>query len=149
MKRTLLLGIAFILTISSNLFAGSGELFSYNKEAVASEFAELTALENYVWNNPSSTLSVLVADQNNLVSGLDLYSPYSMGMSFGEPPLGIPSFLWGCAFGVVGVAIVYFVSEEDRDETKKAFYGCITSTVVYGVLYAVFWSSWFVAASTI
>ena len=143
MKKAFLLGIVFILAISNDLAAVNGELFSYNKEAIASEFAELTALENYVLNNPASTLSVLVAAQNNLVTGLDLYSSNSMGLNFGEPPLGIPSFLWGCAFGVVGVAIVYFVTEEDKDETKKSFYGCITSTVVYGVLYAVVWSSYF------
>lgn len=147
MKKAFLLGVVFILAISSTLFAGNEELFSYNKEAITSEFAELTALENYVLNNPSSTLSVLVADQNNLVTGLDLYSSNSMGLSFGEPPLGIPSFLWGCAFGVVGVAIVYFITEEDKAETKKSFYGCITTTVVSGVLYAVLWSSYFAAVA--
>lgn len=145
MKKTLLLGIVIFIASSSNLLASNDELFSYNKETIASEFAELTALENYVQNNPSSTLSVLVADQNNLVTGLDLYTSSSMGLSFGEPPLGIPSFLWGCAFGVVGVAIVYFMTEEDRAETKKSFYGCITSTVIYGVVYAVVWSSYYAA----
>ncbi len=147
MKRCYLFLIAIFMVFSSNLFAGSGDLFSYNKEAVASELAELTKLENYVQNNPASTLSVLLDNENSLLTGLNLYSPNSMGLTYGEPPLGIPSFLWGCAFGVVGVAIVYFVAEEDKDETKKAFYGCITSTVVSGVLYAVFWSSYFTAAA--
>jgi hypothetical protein len=143
MKKAFLLGIAFVLAISSTLFAGNEELFSYNKEAIASEFAEITTLENYVLNNPSSTLSALIADQNNLVTGLDLYSSNSMGFSFNEPPLGIPSFLWGCAFGIVGVAIVYFMTEEDRAETKKSFYGCITSSLSSGVIYVVFWSSYY------
>ena len=143
MKKNFLLIIALFMAVSANLNAAASDLFSYNEEAVSAQLADLTELENYIWNNPTTTLSVLVENGNNLVSGLNLASPNALGMSFGEPPLGIPSFLWGCAFGVVGVALVYFISEEDTDETKKAFYGCITSTLVYAVVYVVFWGAWF------
>jgi hypothetical protein len=149
MKRKLLPLIVFVMAISMNVQAGSADLFSYDKNAVTSELAELTELENYVWMNPASTLSVLVETGNDLVSGLKLYGPGSMGMTFDDPPLGIPSFLWGCAFGVVGIAIVYFVTDEDNDETKKAFYGCLAGTLVYGVLYAVWWSAWWGTAAWI
>ncbi len=141
MKRNILLLFVFVMAISMNLQAGVADLFSYDKDAVATELTELTELENYVWMNPASTLSVLVKAGDDLVSGLNLYGPGSMGMTFDDPPLGIPSFLWGCAFGVVGVAIVYFVTDEDTDETKKSFYGCLAGTLVYGVLYAVWWSA--------
>ena len=136
-----------MLAISFNLSASNSDLFSYDRAAVESELAELTELENYVAENPATTLSLLETTENNLISGLDLASPNAMGLFFDDPPLGIPSFLWGCAFGVVGVAIVYFVTDEDKDETRKSFYGCVTSTVIYGVLYAVLWSSWFTAVS--
>jgi hypothetical protein len=55
----------------------------------------------------------------------------------GEPPLGIPSFAWGACFGVAGIAIVYFVSD-DRDETKKAFTGCVVVQGVVVLIYIVY-----------
>lgn len=143
MKRLYLLTMVLLMAFSSNLLAGNGDLFSYDKATVEAELADLTELENYVANNPSTTLSLLKTDNNQLLDGLNLYSPYAMGMNLDDPPLGIPSFLWGCVFSVAGVVIVYIVTDEDKDETKKALYGCIANAVVYGVLYAV----WFSAAS--
>ena len=145
MKQIYLFSMVLLMAFSTDLFAGAGDLFNYDKMAVEAELADLTELENYVDNNPTKTLSVLAQEGNQLLTGLNLSGPIGLSMMFDDPPLGIPSFLWGCAFGVVGVAIVYFVTDEDNDETKKAFYGCIASTVVFGVLYAVWWSSlgWF------
>lgn len=133
--------MVFLMAFSSNLFAGSGDLFSYDKAAVEAELADLTQLESYVAENPATSLSLLETEKNQLLDGLNLYSPYAMGMNFDDPPLGIPSFLWGCAFGVVGVVLVYVITDEDKDETKKSFYGCIASTLVWGVLYAVWFST--------
>ncbi|MGC9341211.1 MAG: hypothetical protein ACP5E3_00775, partial [Bacteroidales bacterium] len=137
MKRLYLLSVVLLMAFGSNLFAGSGDLFSYDKVAVETELAELTEIENYVASNPETTLSLLKTDNNQLLTGLNLYSPYAMGMNLDDPPLGIPSFLWGCVFSVAGVVIVYLVTDEDKDETKKAFFGCIANAVVYGVTYAV------------
>lgn len=140
MKRLYILPLVFLFTFSSNLFAGNADLFSYDEDAVSSELADLTELENYVWTNPAATLSSLTEEGNSLLDGLKLFSPFAMGMEL-EPPLGIPSFLWGCVFGVVGVALVYFIAE-DSDETKKAFFGCLVGAVVYGLVYAVLWAPW-------
>lgn len=141
MKRIYLLSFVLLLAFSSGAIAGSGDLFNYDKEAVAAEMADLTELESYVENNPTTTMSVLVQNDNQLLNGLNLTSPNAMGMSFDDAPLGIPSFLWGCVFGVVGVVVVYIVTDEDKDETKKSFYGCIASTLVYVILYAAVWST--------
>ena len=54
-----------------------------------------------------------------------------------DPPLGIPSFLWGMCLGLPGLAVVYFVTEDD-EETKKALWGCLVSVAVYGVLYVLY-----------
>lgn len=58
-------------------------------------------------------------------------------MSGGEPPLGIPSFLWGCCLGVSGLIVVYIVTDNDREEVKKALNGCLVSGVVVIALYAI------------
>ncbi len=134
MKKLFTLSLLVVLALGGSLSAADGDLFSYNQNAVTTALSELSEIENYVMDNPATSLSLMVENNNSLLNGLSLYSPNAMGFAYGEPPLGIPSFLWGCVFGVVGVAIVYFVAE-DGDETKKAFYGCIVSTLVYGVLY--------------
>jgi len=65
-----------------------------------------------------------------------------------QPPLGIPSFLWGFILGVIGILIVYLITE-NGDETKKALWGCLAFTVLWVVLYFVLFASMFGAVSTI
>ena len=140
-----------ILTLCAGLFvtllasANNADLFKYDANQVNQEMTQLQAIEDYVAANPDMTLSGMQAENNALVSHLNLSSGDfgGIGSLSGEPALGIPSFLWGCVFGVVGVAIVYFVSE-DSDETKKAFLGCVVSAaawILFYVLYAVWWST--------
>ena len=47
----------------------------------------------------------------------------------------IASFLWGCAFGWVGLLIVYLVTDNDKEQTKKALWGCLANGVAI-VVYA-------------
>lgn len=119
--------------------ANNADLFSYNADQVDQELAQLQDLEDYVSANPGVTLNNLQAEDNSLIADLNLSLSNLSGFSFsGEPPLGIPSFLWGCVFGIVGVAIVYFVTDSDMDETKKAFLGCVVATGAY----LIFWVVW-------
>jgi hypothetical protein len=55
------------------------------------------------------------------------------------PPMGIPSFLWGCAFGLTGMIIVYLLTDRNKMEVKKAFDGCVVSYIVVGFLCVVFY----------
>ncbi|MFW5804855.1 MAG: hypothetical protein ACOCWG_06455 [bacterium] len=131
MKKVLLVSFIFALVSGVNLFAGNSDVFSFDKNKVEAELAELTELESFVEANQSVTLTDLMASGHALVAGLNLNMADPSGLLFGlgEPPLGIPSFLWGCVFGVVGLAIVYFVTD-DKEETKKALWGCITASAV-------------------
>ncbi len=55
-----------------------------------------------------------------------------------EPPLGIPSFIWGCCFNFLGVVLVYIMTDENNKETKRAFWGCVvgsTTCIVGSLLY--------------
>ena len=70
---------------------------------------------------------------NSQLSALNLTSGMMM-----EPALGIPGFWWGCVLGPVGILVVYLVTENDKEEVKKALYGCIVSGVFW-VAWEVFW----------
>lgn len=130
MKKILFLPFLFLCVFSSYAENSNADLL-INTTEVNSELSKLSALEKYLDAHPGSTLDNLKLENNQLVDA-NLLS--SMAMPSGNQALGIPSFLWGCAFGVVGLAVVYFVTE-DNDETKKALWGCVTSTVAWTALY--------------
>ena len=138
MKKTLLTSvIAFVIAVTG-VFAGNADLFSYDKDQLNSEFANLDMLENYVKINEGITLTSLMNENHPLVAGISLVNPFNPALPFSEPPLGVPSFWWGCIFGVVGIAIVYFVTE-DKDETMASFKGCVVGTLISIVLYFAFY----------
>jgi hypothetical protein len=145
MKKLLLLLCVSVFALGS-VFANDSELFSYDKAKVQQAVSDMSQVEQMVSQNPNVSVDDLMAE-GKLSASFDASasSPFS---TMGEPPLGIPSFLWGCIFGLIGLAIVYFVSE-DSEETKKALWGCVVGTLVSVVAWFVFAASWFGVASSI
>lgn len=134
MKRILPLMLLCCSLLATPAFAGSADLFSYDKQEIENEFESLTQLESYVKCNDGITLSKLVDSNSPMVSGIAFGSPYALSSFLDDAPLGVPSFWWGCCFGVAGIAVVYFVTEDD-EETKSAFKGCVIGTLASAVLY--------------
>ena len=112
--------------------APAAALFSFDEAAVYQSVEELTALEGFVKANEGTTLSDLQEANHNLVAELTFADPAQAALSPLDGPLGIPSFIWGFCLGIIGLAVVYFVTE-DTDETKKALWGCIISSLIGGV----------------
>jgi hypothetical protein len=55
-----------------------------------------------------------------------------------ERLLGIPGFLWGCCFGVVGAVLVYVAIDDPvarQREGKQALIGCAVSMLLVAALY--------------
>lgn len=104
------------------------EFASFDEAAFYDEFQEVEALENYLSENDASFDEVDASLLTN-VSSISIL-PLAPAVADG-PPLGIPSFLWGCILGWVGLLIVYLMAD-DSAETKKALWGCILSTVLMG-----------------
>jgi hypothetical protein len=132
---TALLALAFNLGNATE----NAELFKVDDQEINAEFAQLNELEQFVEANEGLTLSEINTN-NPLVQNLNNSSDILGVLSTlrGEPPLGIPSFAWGACFGVAGIAVVYFVSD-DRDETKKAFKGCVFVQGGLLILYVIIW----------
>jgi hypothetical protein len=115
-------------------------VFSYDEDLLMAELSDINKLDVYVEANEGITLDELSREGSPLIANMEgTVSP--MGMAGdegnGEPPLGIPSFLWGCVFGIIGLLIVYVATENDKDEAKKAMWGCLASTAVSVLIYAV------------
>jgi hypothetical protein len=160
MRKTLLTfctGIVFTLFINAN----NADLFTYDAAYIDQELGQLQLLENYIYTNPGITLAGLQAEESMLVQGINLSKYYLPGFDRddpgvkaqedGEPPLGIPSFLWGCVGGIYGILIVYLVSDS-KEQTEKAVKGCVVSRlvgcVIYVAIYALIIAGYFGAFSS-
>jgi hypothetical protein len=137
MKKLPLLLLATLLTFG--LGANNADLFKVDDEKLNEEFAELNKLEQIVTNTEDATFQKLQADHAGLMESIGLKSDITTGIMglYYEPPLGIPSFVWGLCIGVAGILVVYLVTE-DTDETKKALWGCVAGTALYALLYVLY-----------
>ncbi len=140
----LLLSVNFIFAADSNSYlernkatspndSVSENLFIYDSQKIDSYFSELDNLESYIVENNDFTLSNLQAQESQLIENIsDNYSFNPNSANGNTPPYGIPSFLWGCVLGWMGVAAVYFLLEDEptqKEETVKAVWGLITAVV--------------------
>jgi hypothetical protein len=137
MKKVLFTAL-LALTFNLGNATENSDLFKVDDQEINAEFAQLNDLEQFVEANEGLTLSEINTN-NPLVQNLNNSSDILGVLSTlrGEPPLGIPSFAWGACFGVAGIAIVYFVSD-DRDETRSALTGCVVVQGVALLIYIVY-----------
>jgi hypothetical protein len=136
MKRILFLFV-LLSAVSSQVFAGSGDLFSYDKDKINAEMTQLTALEDMVSQSQDLTYDDLLAANNPLVADLNMgYDAMLAAMGANMPVL--PAFWWGCILGPVGILLVYVI-EEDRDQTMSALWGCVIGYGASAVIYTVLW----------
>lgn len=111
---------------------------NFNDSEIYEAFADISTLEQYLQVNEDKTYSDLEMENSSLLSGVSSSTTLPLSSSASdELALGIPSFLWGCVFGIVGVLVVYLMTDENKDQTKKAFFGCLAGTVVGTVIYLV------------
>lgn len=133
------------MALSTTAFAEKADLFLETEETINMD--QLNELESYVNQHEGITYNEVLAARADLVVGVSA-TPSLSSVNRGQPPLGIPSWIWGCVFGVAGLAVVYFVTD-DKDETMKALWGCVASTVVGIILYFAVVAAAIGSASTI
>lgn len=107
----------------------------FDDSEIYDAFAEISELDQYLAVNDSKSYTDVNQEDSALLNGISSTTSLPFSASADELALGIPSFLWGCVFGIVGVLVVYLMTDENKDQTKKAVYGCIASSVVGLVLY--------------
>jgi hypothetical protein len=142
MKKLLSIALVLVLSLTGRVMASDAGLFKVDDQKINSEFSDLNKLENFVNANEGVTLEEVQANNINDLDGLNENPESFQGMvstlrGGGDSPLGIPPFVWGLCLGWVGILIVYFVGE-DRELTKKAFYGCLGGCLVIEVIYIIY-----------
>ena len=98
---------ALMLLFSSVSFASNADDFSFNESEFYSSFETLNEIDQVVENNP-----LISVDDLKNVEGLSMEGLEALDfMNTFEPPLGIPSFLWGCVLSWVGILVTYLVTD--------------------------------------
>ena len=111
------------------------QALKYDEKSVNAEFEKLNKLEAFVNANEGTTLADV--KETELTKDLKLDTNVTATVAVGDLPANIPAFWWGCVLSWVGVLIVYLVTDKDRDQTKKALYGCLVNAGVWILWYVI------------
>lgn len=110
--------------------------FYCDEAAIGLKMIELNNLAEFLDEHPDETFASLKEKGSLLIANLEEEaSPGIWDENGPEPPLGIPSFLWGCVFGFAGIIVVAIMTDKNKEEIQKSLYGCITATAVVVVAY--------------
>jgi hypothetical protein len=126
---------SFIGLFISGSAMASADLFEFDYADVVDNMTEVATLKSYVITNDGVTYSELAESNSNLIDNIEGVTTFPSAA--GDGPIGIPSFLLGCCLSVIGVLIVYLITE-DSEETKKALFGCILGTIAGAIIYVVY-----------
>ncbi len=145
---SILLAITLVVVQTKNLSAKVIEVgipsidesvFELDMDHLYNAMHELNELEFYLEKHAGTSYADLLKTDIEFINQIsDSSAPMGVDPETG-PPLGIPSFLWGCVFGVVGILIVFMITDNDKVQVKKALTGCI----LYGVTVAAFYVVYF------
>jgi hypothetical protein len=134
MKRFFILAALALTFSGQNLMADDLSLFDLDIDKVNTELAQVEELDQYLNENSEATFADLKLQNSALINNVSDQAMMSPAMAKRHRVFGIPSWVWGCVFGVAGVAVVYFISD-NKDETKEALWGCVGASVVGIILY--------------
>jgi Gpi18-like mannosyltransferase len=141
---------SFALSLKSSANLTSNEIKAasdFDESEVYSAFAELSQLDQYLQTNDNVSYTDVAKVNSDILSNVSASSSLPLtAPASDELALGIPSFLWGCVFGLIGVLVVYLMTDNNKEQTKKALYGCAASAVVSTLLYVLLYAG--AAAST-
>lgn len=131
MRKTSLLIIA-ILAVTFGSFAND-ELLN-DSEKFRTEFSEINKVEAFMQANPDASLESIAQTNPELLENISLEAETNLSATKGEGlPGNIPAFVWGCCLSVLGLGIVYFTTDNDKTQVKKALFGCLVGGAVGGI----------------
>lgn len=132
MKTKVTLFFFLMCLIIGTTFAADTDL-EYKVVTVEDEFAKVNKLEQYLSEHPDMTFEQVKQAKPELLEGIDLISNTNTNFAPSKDMPLVGGFWWGCCLGVVGLALVYFITDHDQDQVRKAFWGCIIATVLWGI----------------
>lgn len=125
-----LLSLSAILLCSTIAFANpDAEVFSQPTY----EFEQLDQIESFIDKNQGISLNELKTSHADVLGSVTLIEDTGATLNITKEMPILGGFWWGCCLGIIGLALVYFITDNDKLEVKNALIGCIISTLVVGV----------------
>ncbi len=124
-----LLSFMFILLGFFNSQATNNE-WELSENFENENFGEIATLEALVERN-TYTLADINAAHPELLQNINLNDESAVETAKDMPILG--AFWWGCCLGVVGVLLVYIITDNDKGQMKSALIGCVIVSLLVGV----------------
>lgn len=118
--------------VASTAFAANADL-EYKTVEVEDEFAKVNKLEQYLAEHPNMTYEQVKKSKPELLEDVDLIANTNTNLVPTKDMPLVGGFWWGCCLGVVGLALVYFITDHDKDQVRKAFWGCVIATIIWGI----------------
>lgn len=131
MKKLTAILALFLTTFAAFAVTTPDSNLELDMVALETEFADLDKIEAFVENN-DVTLVELTAERSDLLENVTLMAETATVFTTEEMPI-VGGFWWGCCLGIIGLALVYFITDNDRDEVRKALIGCVISTLLIGL----------------
>jgi hypothetical protein len=124
MKKLLLI---LVLFITQYAFAIEN---AFERPNVESEFVKLDKIEKEV-SKTGADFETLSKLKSEVLKDVELNTVSSISaVRGGDLPLGVPAIVWGFCCCIFGVALVYFQTDNDKEQVKKAAIGCAIGAVV-------------------
>lgn len=99
---------------------------------ISSEFAALDLLEQAVEANPNLDFETVKTSNAHLIEGVAIIHESSVSNA-AEPMPFLGAFWWGCCLSLIGLVLVYFITDNDREQVKSALLGCVIGTILFGL----------------
>jgi hypothetical protein len=150
MKKSLFTTMFFCLALILFQFqakAGSTVSISSEDEAIVNfdeseiynSFDQVNDLVSYVSENDAVSYSDVASINSALVENVSSSAALALSNSSGGEPPFISAFLWGCIFWGFGILVVALTTDMNMDYIKKAAFGCAASSVVYIVIWIIYY----------
>lgn len=128
--------IASLFFLFTGVFAfanSSDEVFTLDRQALNNEFKGLEKVESYVQQHDGVSLEQVQQANPSVLENVNIEKDSVAGINHinKEMPI-VGGFWWGCLLSVLGLALVYFITDNDSQQVKAALWGCLLSALLTG-----------------
>lgn len=122
-----------VILVAQSAFASAADLFSYDNDALQTEFAEIQQLEDYVVANGDLSLTEVQATSAEVLEGINfniLETASPVGAMFSIEDMDWGSFAWGFCCWPVGFFVVAINNNKTSDQKLSFWIGLGVSVVL-------------------
>jgi hypothetical protein len=115
---------------SMSLSSEDEAIVNFDESEIYASFDQINDLTSYVTENENVTYADVVTVNNSMVENVSSSAALALSnANAGDPPF-VSAFLWGCILNWVGIAVVAFTTDMDKDQIMKSVWGCAANTIV-------------------